>query len=350
MARTRNTDLIVKMVDFTKPGVGTNKFMEEDSFIENVINSDYTNRRIENGMLKCLFTHQGRDYADADRSDTPYDDLLATHPDLCGVIRDVWVENHIAYAAIDLLDLVAFPAAGKVRDLIKKGTYVGVSMATDSVENSKGNFTIKELIGCDFTLDNYFIGSGIVTIKKNFSQGKVRGYLNFSNPKIRNENVIVEDNTTNFSLRDILIEAKKPYYQILQIRIRQTINVLKTLSESDIVINRKYILAYVNDMIYNWLSAALEGDGRVNINLGLRLGNFLKNRTALNEFNTKINVIKNMYKTQGFMTKQVQERLNTIMSSLMDNLWSYIMEKAGKDKVLLVGTSTRDAAVDNVRR
>jgi hypothetical protein len=34
----------------------------------------------------------------------------------------------------------------------------------------------------------------------------------------------------------------------------------------------------------------------------------------------------------------------------MDNLWSYIMEKAGKDKVLLVGTSTRDAAVDNVRR
>ena len=158
MARTRNTDLIIKMVDFTKPGVGTNKFMEEDSFIENVINSEYTNRRIENGMLKCLFTHQGRDYADADKSDTPYDDLLATHPDLCGVIRDVWVENHIAYAAVDLFEPSAFPAAGKVKELIKKGTYVGVSMATDSIENAKGNFVIKELIGCDFTLDNYFIG------------------------------------------------------------------------------------------------------------------------------------------------------------------------------------------------
>ena len=68
----------------------------------------------------------------------------------------------------------------------------------------------------------------------------------------------------------------------------------------------------------------------------------------MNELNTKINVIKNMYKTQGYMTKQVQEKLNTIMSDLIDNLWSYIMEKAGKDKALLVEPSTRDTVVDNV--
>ena len=103
--------------------------------------------------------------------------------------------------------------------------------------------------------------------------------MNFSNPKIKTEKVIIEDNTVNFSLRDVLIEAKKPYYQILQSRIRQTINVLKTLSESDIVINRKYILSYVNDMIYNWLSSALDGSGRINVNLGLRLGTYLKDKS-----------------------------------------------------------------------
>jgi hypothetical protein len=202
--RTRDTDLIVRMVDFNKPGVGTEQYMSEDSFIENVIENEYFNRRLENGMIKALLTHQGRDYADNDQTETPYDDLIAKHPDLCGVLRDVWVEDHCAFAAIDLLDAGAFPAAAKVKDLIKKGTYVGVSMATECEELSNGDFNITNLLGCDFTLDNFFIGSGIISIKKNFS--KVRKNkkvlkLNFANrnSKIFSAKLDKKRNILNFN-------------------------------------------------------------------------------------------------------------------------------------------------------
>ena len=184
--RTRDADLIIRMVDFNKTGVGTNQYMLEEPFIENVIENEGFNRRLENGMIKSLLTHQGRDYADKDTSETPYDDLIATHKDLCGVLRDVWVEDHCAFAAVDLLDTTAFPAAAKVKDLIKKGTYVGVSMATECDQTSTGDFIITNLLGCDFTLDNYFIGSGIISVKKNFSNTRKTNKkinINFSNKR-----------------------------------------------------------------------------------------------------------------------------------------------------------------------
>ena len=183
--RTRDTDLIVTMVDFERPGVGTHQYMSQSSFEENVINNEYFQKALEAGLIKCLLTHQGRDYADNDKSGTPYDDLLATHPDLCGVVRDVWLEGSKAMASIDLFDGQAFPAAAKLKDLIKKGTFVGVSMATECEINPQGNYDIKALLGCDFTLDNFFMGSGIVTIKKNFSRMSGTQKVNFSNNRVQ---------------------------------------------------------------------------------------------------------------------------------------------------------------------
>ena len=183
--RTRDADLIVTMVDFERPGVGTHQYMSQSSFEENVINNEYFQNSLEAGLIKCLLTHQGRDYADNDKSGTPYDDLLATHPDLCGVVRDVWLEGSKAMASIDLFDGQAFPAAAKLKDLIKKGTFVGVSMATECEINSQGNYDIKALLGCDFTLDNFFMGSGIVTIKKNFSRVNGSQKVNFSNKRVQ---------------------------------------------------------------------------------------------------------------------------------------------------------------------
>jgi hypothetical protein len=347
--RTRDTDLIIKMVDFTKPGVGTKQFMDEQSFIDNVMNSEYTMRRLENGMLKCLLTHQGRDYADADKTGTPYDDLLATHPDLCGIIRDIWIENHIAYAAVDLLDPVAFPAAGKVRDLIKKGSYVGVSMATDSDVGPNGNFFIRELIGCDFTLDNFFIGSGIVSIKKNFSNGKGSHHINFSSFG-REDAIIEKDNLINFSLRDVLREAKKPYYMVLASRIRETIRCLKSMNTDEIYINREFILSYVNDMIYNWISKAMNGPGKINVNLGLRINQFMKNPRIVTDFNQKINIVKNTYRSQGYMTKIVQEKMNACMSDLINGVWEYICDKSDIEMASLTSPVSKSSTMVNNNR
>ena len=335
---TRDADLIVRLCDFDKPGVGTNQFMSKDSFIKNVINNDYHKKRLQNGMLKCLLTHQGRDFADNNKTGTPYDDIIATHPDLCGVMRDVWIDGDSAYAAIDLFEPTAFPAAGKVKELIKKGTYVGVSMATESVENSNGNYDIQELIGCDFTLDNFFIGSGIISIKKNFSRtnsGHLR--MNFSNDT-RNRSAIVRDNTSNFSLREIIRESKKPYYLILSGRIIDTIRVLKGSSPELIRGSSQQIQAYINDLIYNWMANALTGDGRINISLGLRLNRYLDNPKLANTFNQRANMIKNTYMRMGYMSKLDQSKLNTLIEELLTSLWTFICKKAGISLALLNGS------------
>lgn len=340
---TRNADLIVRMIDFAKPGVGTNQYMSKDSFIKNVIENDYHKKRLASGMLKCLLTHQGRDFADNSKTGTPYDDILATHPDMCGVMRDVWIEGDSAYAAIDLFDPVAFPAAGKVKELIKKGTYVGVSMATESTETPSG-YDIQELIGCDFTLDNFFIGSGIISIKKNFSrpkfQDKATGktYINFSNSSGRENSAIIQDNTTNFSLREIIRESKKPYYLILSGRIVDTIRVLKSLSPTMIRSSSQQIQAYINDLIYNWMANALSGAGRINISLGLRINRYLDNPKLANSFNQRANMIKNTYLRMGYMSRLDQSKLNTLIEELLTSLWTFICKKAGISLALLNGT------------
>jgi len=336
---TKDADLIVRMVDFDQPGVGTKAYMSKESFIKNVIENDYHKKRLKNGMLKCLLTHQGRDFADNSKTGTPYDDILATHPDMCGVIRDVWIEGNSAYAAIDLFDPAAFPAAGKVKELIKKGTYVGVSMATESIENPNGNYDIQELIGCDFTLDNFFIGSGIISIKKNFSrtaQGKL--FVNFSNTNGRQQSAIIQDNTTNFSLREIIRESKKPYYLILSGRIIDTIRVLKSLSPTLIRSSSQQIQAYVNDLIYNWMANAISGDGRINIALGLRINRYLDNPKLANTFNQRANMIKNTYLRMGYMSRLDQAKLNTLIEELLTSLWTFICKKAGISLALLNGT------------
>lgn len=335
---TRDADLIVRMVQFDHPGVGTHQYMSKDSFIKNVIENDYHQKRLKNGMLKCLLTHQGRDFADNNKTGTPYDDILATHPDLCGVIRDVWIDGNSAYAAIDLFDPAAFPAAGKVKELIKKGTYVGVSMATESLEGPNGNFDIQELIGCDFTLDNFFIGSGIISIKKNFSRtanGRLR--MNFANDT-RECPAVIQDNTTNFSLREIIRESKKPYYLILSGRIIDTIRVLKSLSPALIRSSSQQIQAYVNDLIYNWMANAISGDGRINIALGLRINRYLDNPKLANTFNQRANMIKNTYLRMGYMSKMDQSKLNTLIEELLTSLWTFICKKAGISLALLNGS------------
>lgn len=338
--RTRDTDLIIRMIDFNLPGTGTNSYMEKQSFIDNVITNPYFNKRLDSGLIKCLLTHQGRDYADQDTSETPYDDLIATHPDLCGVVRDVWIDADAAYASVDLLDPIAFPSAAKLKSLIKKDTYVGVSMATSSDRTSKGNFIINELIGCDFTLDNFFINSGIVSTKKNFSRGvETKNMLNFSTTNDKSI-VIHESNLINFSLRDMLREVKKPRYLVLAGRIREVIRTLPMLKSEDIITNKEYIMSYINDLIYNWISITLDTKGKININLGLRLNQYLDSPKVAVDFNQKMNLVKTTYKNQGYMTKINQEKLNEALSSLFNSLWNKICKKAGVDISLFSNDSS----------
>ena len=93
MRKRAEADLIVRLTSFSLPVVGTQNKMGYESFMENVINSPKFNKRLDAGLILGLNTHAGRDEADANRTETPYDDLIAKHKDLANVARDVWVDN-----------------------------------------------------------------------------------------------------------------------------------------------------------------------------------------------------------------------------------------------------------------
>lgn len=349
--RTRDTDLIVRLVDFNLPMIGSTQKMKVEPFMDNVINNKYFNDRLEVGLIKSCFTHQARDRADADTSDTPYDDLIASDKDLAGVLRDVWVERddsrsiHSAFAAIDLLpDL---EGGQKVKTHIKNSMYMGISMATDSsIDVMSNDFIINELKGADFTVDGAFMKSGIVAVKQNFSKSKTpNGYnVNFSNASTAN-GMIMKSDINNFSLKDYLRELLKPRYMVIAGRIREAIRLLSTYDTEKIKEHRSDIMVYVNSMIYDWISAALEGPGRINIEIGLRISQFLSPTSAAAEFNIRMNLVKNMYRSQGYISKDNQNKMNTAISDLFVALWTYIAKKAKVDIGLFFDSADHDTIV-----
>lgn len=334
---TRDADLIIRLVDFSKPMVGSTQYMDKQSFLDNVVNNPYFKARLDAGLIKGLFTHKGREEQDEDKSELPYDDFIANHKDLANVMRDCWVDGNIAYAAIDLLS----GTEGGDRAILhlKNKMYIGISMATDcDVDRTTGNFCIKELYGADMTTDPAFIGSGVVEVKRNFSNGKkIIHKLNFSNQST-DSNAIVQENLekVNFDLRALIRENKRPIYSVLQQRISETIRVLKSMDPDDITENRSFILSYLNDIIFNWMSSALLSDDRINVSLGLRLNRYLDNPKLANVFNRKVNLIKSSYNITGYMTKNNQQALNEVLKELLNSMWVYISKKASISPSLLV--------------
>jgi len=337
--RKRDTDLIVRLTSFAFPVVNTENKMSQTSFMDNVINNSDFKKRLEAGLIKGLFTHTGRDEVDATHGKIPYDDLIATHHELANVTRDVWVADDTsgksAYASIDIL--TGTKGGDLARIHIKNKMFLGISMATRcDFDRAHHEYVIKELKGNDFTVDPAFIGSGIV--QQNFSNtgepNNINSIQNFSVIRTLDDwknNIIVNDNFVNFSFIDWMRENNRPKYMVLSMRIRDIIRALRRYSKDELVEHRMDIQSYINDIIYNWVAAAMQSPEKININIGLRIVHFLKDPRAAQLFNTKINIIKSIYQKQKFLNRQNQTDLDSCMKILLKSLWEEIADRAEVD-------------------
>ena len=339
MRKRNEADMIVRLTSFSLPVVGTQNKMNYQSFMDNVINSPKFNQRLDAGLIMGLNTHSGRDEADANRTETPYDDLIAKHKDLANVARDVWVEKDTsgvsAYASLDLLD--GLPATDLVKVLLKNKLFVGVSMATRSnYDAMKKEYMIMDLRGVDFTRDPAFIASGIV--QQNFSAIRpdtMPHEINFSSNVISKPSIVYMNDTVNFAFRDWLRELKRPRFMILHGRIRDVIRNLKTMKPEEIERYKLDIRAYVNDIIINSINLAIDSDKKINIQVLLRINPFLDNPGVAQKFNTKANMAKNLYDSSGYFTKQSQNMLSEAINLLLESLWRYIADKSGIEYKLI---------------
>lgn len=344
MRKRNEADMIVRLTSFSLPVVGTQNKMNYQSFMDNVINSQKFNKRLDAGLILGLNTHSGRDEADANRTETPYDDLIAKHKDLANVCRDVWIERDTsgtsAYASLDLLD--GLPATELVKVLLKNNLFVGVSMATRSnFDPGKREYMIMDLRGVDFTRDPAFIASGIV--QQNFSAvyPDTRPHnINFSSNVPDLSSIVYMNDSINFAFRDWLRELKRPRYMIVQGRIRDVIRTLKTMKPEEIAKYKYDIRAYINDVVINTINLAMKSDKLVNINLLLRLNAFLDDMSVAQKFNNQVNLVKRAYKSTGYYTKQHQEILAKATSDLIESIWKFIAKKADIPYSLLDKTIT----------
>ena len=201
-----NYDLKICCLNFNMPTKGTKKPMDENSFRTNVHNNPEFRKDLREGKLLGLFTHSGRYYDKLDKT-IPYSDNIAKSPNLANVI----VAEDIVGPQVHLdLKLIDKPEGGAlVRQMIKDGINVGVSMSTHCDPFKTDKYYITKLLGVDFTLDPAFLGTGI--LEKNFSDDL---YLDINTSLLggtSNSEII------NFSLNAEILDCTIPKGNIYQI-------------------------------------------------------------------------------------------------------------------------------------
>ena len=359
-------DLTVRLVSFNLGGAKQNHCtrMDKQSFLDNVINSEEFNFRLSNGHCLGVYSHSDRKIADKAgmEEEIPYIDSIAKSNLLANVMRTCYIAEDTsgssAYSDIDILDT---PAGERFKSLARAKVWQGISMSTRSnYDASTKTYYIQKLLGTDFTLNPFFLGSGLVSCNRNFSvldpetTGDFKNEIvHFSGVEIvtvptfdeqlnadKTEEAIsnqqsLEGETVNYDFRGYLREFRRPLFQTLNIRVREVMRYLRGMSDKDIALQREPIKNYLNDIIYNWISLALKNPGRININIGLRLNLFLKDTSVIQKFNTRINILKNVFLSMGYLSKQYQDVLKLIMNDLFRAFWTPIMQAAKKDITLL---------------
>lgn len=349
-----NYDLKIVCLNFNLPTRGTRKPMNRDSFINNVHNNPEFREDLRRGKLYGLYTHAGRYYDNLNKN-IPYSDNISSHPDLANVIVEEEIVGDEVHLSLQLLD--GHHKRGTfIKELLKQGREMGVSMSTHCDPLKTDAYYITKLLGVDFTTDPAFIGTGI--IEQNFSYLEVSSSIlggtghpeivnfNLGTTKIidsripsdniwhipfsiqgfkaintvqdyfgtitRFDNYLFNKKTLEFHdvppealdmetkanpqhfalLNQMILEAKYPPYRRLNRRIEELIREVKGKPEEFIAQNKDIYFQFINDPIYNWISKAFNSDKRMMLSIGLRLNKYVKNPSVVANADRKLEQIR----------------------------------------------------------
>lgn len=354
-----NYDLKIVCLNFNLPTRGTRKPMNRGSFETNVHNNPEFRADLRQGKLFGLYTHAGRYYDQLNKT-IPYSDNIAKHPDLANTIVEEEIVGDEVHLSLILLN-GDNRRGDQVKDMLKKGVEVGVSMSTHCDPLKTDAYYITKLLGVDFTHDPAFLGTGI--IEQNFSYLDVNTSIlggtgqpevvnfNLGTAKIidsripagniwhipfsiegfkaintvkdyfktitRFDNYLFDKNTLEFHrisqdnlekevranpqhfalLKQMIIEAKYPPYRRLNRRIEELIREVKGKPEEFITQNKDIYFQFINDPIYNWISKAFNSDKRVMLSIGLRLNKYVKNPSVVANADRKLEQIRKKRKS-----------------------------------------------------
>ena len=309
----------VKAILFHKGDVGksSHKVIDWRAFLDLVYGPEYQ-EKIKSRKLLGLLTHSGRKSA---RSGIiPHADTVMIDKDLCNVLIGVDDDDTCVYG---YFDLVPGEAADRFVKLYKMGTKIGVSISTELMDMD-GVYEIKILHGVDFTLYPEF-DSPIVDA--NFSLASNQSFE--ADYPVESPNLVYGD----CSLKDYIRESTYPPYRILKDRINEAVNYVKFSREKVVYSNKKFIKSYISSYIKRFAGECMRPDTNINIALGLRLDEYVKDRSVVRELNMALNTAKSEMGYNKAMTPSTQKRLNEAYSKLMTEIYDYIESKANRKKI-----------------
>ena len=382
-----NYDLKVVCLNFNLPTKGTRKLMNRLSFETNVHNNPEFRQDLRMGKLYGLYTHAGRYYDKLDKT-IPYSDNISKHPDLANTIIEEEIVGDEVHLSLKLLD-GPNKRGSLVKEFLKSGLEVGVSMSTHCDPLKTDAYYITKLLGVDFTMDPAFQGTGVIEQNFSVSTSILGGtgnpeIVNFSMPaKIidsripkgniwhipfsiegfkaintvkdyfgtitRFDNYLFNKQTLEFSrpspedvnrecianpqhfalLKQMIIEAKYPPYRRLNRRIEELVREVKGKPEEFINQNKDIYYQFINDPIYNWISKAFNSDKRVMLSIGLRLNKYVKNPSVVATADRKIEQIRKRRKSmQGIFDKSSQKQLDEVLKNLFGEIWKWIEQRS----------------------
>lgn len=407
----KDYDLIYCILNFSMPTKSGHKFMNRQSFYDNVINSEKFHQAMESDQVMGLLTHKGRYYDQLDPK-IPYADNVILNEWWANILKGIEVKGDEVLAYLKLVDHKKGGQA--VKNILKDGTPLGVSMSTFCDNNVLNEYYITALLGVDHTMDPAFLGTRLVA--KNFSQGMfndlqsnvstsiytkdqnfnivnfsydnavvLENRLNIGNsyniPLDLSQNieeyfsavntfdkyffnkeqlkVLTPDNTiimeeaakssVNFSLlKQMMIEAGYPPHRRLQRRIEELIREVKGKNTEHVERYRDVYFSFINTPIYDWISKAFNSDSKIMLAIGLRLGRYMRNPSVVQAADRKLEVIKRRRASVGgVFDKQAQKQLDGVLKELFEELWKYIEEKANVEFVSEGSVKTMLKTFDN---
>lgn len=317
----------VKAVLFHKGDIGksSHKVINWRAFLDLVYGEEYQ-KKIRERKLLGLLTHSGRKSA---RSGIiPHADTVMIDKDLCNVLTGIDDDETSVYG---YFDLVPGPAADRFIKLCKMGTNIGVSISTELMDVGD-EYVIKILHGVDFTLYPEFDSP---IIDANFSIASNQSFE--ADYPVKSPNLIYGD----CSLKDYIRESTYPPYRILKDRINEAVNYVKFTRERIVYSNMKFIKSYISSYIKRFAGECMKPENNLNIALGLRLDEYVKDRSIVRELNMALNQAKSEMSMNKAMMVSTQKRLNVAYSELMAEIIKYIEVKANRRKIDMGGSDDR---------
>lgn len=357
---SKKYDIRVCIVNFSLPTRGTGKLMDKSSFEENVYLNPAFRKDMADGKIHGLLTHAGRNMAKIDPT-IPYEDNMLRSSDRANLVVNLSMLNDAAYADLVFVDT---EAAKQVKDIIKSGGMMGVSMSTHCDAKRTDKYYIKKLLGVDFTQEPAFKGTGISDVNFsnvdsslvmiNFSGSIVDVNFDFDSNdfSLKNELYKASHEKTklcNFSLKLLLKEARFNPIKRLRFRIDETIRTLRGMNQDNVNSFKPFIRSYLDDLVYNWIARAFEEEGRINLSIGLRLNSFIKDSSLINSINKDLNLIKIRKSTMGYIDKINQKKMSESLNELFASLWKYVEAKSEK-KVYNEQTNLQERLAKNFSR